>query len=286
MTLFSQGNEHETIILRRPFHLSGVSMKILVILGSPRKGNTWQAAERIRETMQEKAPVEWEYIMLRDLSLEQCRGCGSCFIKGEEFCPINDDVASVVEKMQDADGVIFATPVYALQVSGLMKVFIDRLSYILHRPRFFRQKALLLTTAGAVGTSDVLTYLDQIARVLGFDVAARVGILAEFVPESRKKENERELRAAAETFLAALRKGSRSSPGFSDVLLFHGQRATFDELGDLFPTDYAYWKDQGWLEPGRRYFVDVPVNPIYHAMGVLLEWYQRRQIRKDLRDAV
>ena len=272
--------------LSAPSHWCKARMKILVIMGSPRNGNTYHAAERIRETLQEKAPVEWEYVMLRNLHLEQCRGCGSCFVRGEDVCPIDDDVGSVVAKMQDADGVIFATPVYALQVSGLMKVFIDRLSYILHRPRFFRQKALILTTAGAVGTSDVLTYLDQIARVMGFDVAAKVGILAEFLPESRKKENERKLQAAAEEFLAALRKGSRPSPGFSDVLLFHGQRATFDELADQFPTDHAYWSDQGWLEPGCRYFVDVPVNPISHAAGTLLEWYQRRQIRKDLRDMV
>ena len=261
-------------------------MKILVIMGSPRKGNTYRAAERIREILQEKAPVEWEYVMLRDLCLEPCRGCGSCIVRGEDVCPIQDDVDSVVGKMEDADGVIFATPVYAMQVSGLMKLFIDRISYILHRPRFFRQKALILTTAGMVGISDVLKYLDLIAGVLGFEVAARVGFPAELVPEYQKRKNEEQLQAAAGAFLAALRKGSRSRPGFSDVLLFHGQRATFDELAEQFPTDHAYWTDHGWLEPGCRYFVDVPVNPVYHAAGIILEWYQRRQIRKDLQDMV
>ena len=49
-------------------------MKILVIMGSPRKGNTCRAAERIRVILQEMAPVEWEYVMLRDIHLEQCRG--------------------------------------------------------------------------------------------------------------------------------------------------------------------------------------------------------------------
>lgn len=261
-------------------------MKIVVIMGSPRRGNTYRAAERIHEILEEKIPVEWEYVMLGDIHLEQCQGCGSCIVRGEEFCPIHDDLGGIVEKMQDADGVIFATPVYAVQVSGLLKVFIDRLSYILHRPRFFRQRALLLTTAGMVGIRDVLKYLDQVARVMGFDVAARVGIIAEMVPESRRKENEQELQAAAEAFLAALQKGSRSTPGFSDVLIFHGQRATFDELADQFPADHAYWTDQGWLDPGCRYFVDVPVNPVYHAMGVALEWYQRRQIRNDLNEMV
>jgi multimeric flavodoxin WrbA len=48
--------------------------------------------------------------------------------------------------MHAADGVIFATPVYVMNVSALMKTFIDHFSYIYHRPRFFDKKALLLST--------------------------------------------------------------------------------------------------------------------------------------------
>jgi hypothetical protein len=81
-------------------------MKILVLLGSPRKGNTYPAAERIRKTMQEKALVEWWYVMLRDLCLEPCRGCGTC----------------VVEKMEDADGVIFATFISSVLVGNVWNV--------------------------------------------------------------------------------------------------------------------------------------------------------------------
>jgi NAD(P)H-dependent FMN reductase len=257
-------------------------MKILVIMGSPRKGNTFHAAERIREIIQEQVPVEWEYVMLGDLDPEQCRGCLSCFVKGEEYCPVKDDASNLEQKMQDADGVIFATPVYGMQVSGLMKVFIDRHSYIFHRPRFFRQKALLLTTAGVMGIRDVLNYLDGVARIWGFDVAARVGIIMGIPSEKRQKENERRLRAAAEAFLEALRRGSRAKPRFSDVIAFHAMRASFGELRDLSPADHTYWSDQGWLEKDRRYFVDVPVNPLYHFLGNIVEWYLRRQIRKDL----
>ena len=264
-------------------------MKILVIMGSPRKGNTFHATERIREILQQTLAVEWEYVMLRDVDLEQCRGCYTCFARGEEFCPIKDDASNLEQKMKDADGVIFATPVYGLQVSGLMKVFIDRHSYLFHRPRFFRQKALILTTAGAVGIKEVLNYLDLVARIWGFDVAARVGILSsatmEPLPAHREQENERRLQKGAAAFMEALQRNTRSKPGLMDVIFFHVGRAPSAELGKRAPADHHYWADQGWLEKGRRYYVDVPVNPLYHFIGQIVEWYLRRQIRKDMLSA-
>jgi multimeric flavodoxin WrbA len=259
-------------------------MKVLVIMGSPRKGNTYHAAERIREIMQEKARVDWEYVMLRDLNLEQCRGCANCIVKGEEFCPVNDDVSGLTRRMHDADGVIFASPVYSLQVTGLMKVFIDRHSYILHRPRFFGKKALILATAGAVGISEVLKYLDAVVHMWGFEVVGKAGIFEEFIPGTRQLENDQRLREAAEEFHASLQRKSPPRPGFMDIIVFHGLRATFDELGEVFPADRTYWGEKGWMEKDARYFVDVPVNPLYNAVGVLLEKFQRRQIRKDLRE--
>ena len=263
-------------------------IKVLVIMGSARKANTYRAAERIREILQEEAAVDWEYVVLGDVGLEQCRGCYTCFDRGEEYCPIKDDSALLEQKMHDADGVIFATPVYAFQVSGLMKVFIDRHSYIFHRPRFFRQKALLLTSAGAVGSKDVLEYLDTLARIWGFEVVARAGIVSHAkmgpLPAYRVRENEEKLQAAAKAFLAALRRGKRAKPGLFDVMAFHIGRAPCDELGERSPADHAYWAGKGWLEKGRRYYVDVPVNPVYHALGTVAEWYLRRRVRRDLRE--
>jgi multimeric flavodoxin WrbA len=263
-------------------------MKVLVIMGSPRKGNTYHAAERIREILQEKIPVEWEYVMLRDIDMEQCKGCFTCFERGERFCPLNDDASLLEQKMLEADGVIFATPVYGFQVSGLMKVFIDRHSYFFHRPRFFRQKALILTSTGAVGIKEVLKYLDLVTRIWGFDVAAKMGIVSSPtmgpLPARRVEENERRLEKAASAFMKALQRGTRSKPGLMNVIIFHVGRAPSDVLGERAPADHTYWTDQGWLEKGKRYYVDVPVNPLYHAIGNIVEWFLQRRIRKDLRE--
>jgi hypothetical protein len=97
------------------------------------------------------------------------------------------------------------------------------------------------------------------------------------------EENEKKLQKAAEAFLAALQRGTRSRPKLFDVIGFHVGRAPSDELGDLAPADHTYWKEKGWLEKGRRYYVDVPVNPLYHGIGVLVESYLRRKIRMELK---
>jgi len=127
--------------------------------------------------------------------------------------------------MQNADGVIFATPVYAFQISGLMKVFIDRHSYICHRSRFFRQKALILTSASAVGNREVLNYLYIVVRIWGFSVTARVGIISHAMmgplPADRVQENEQKLQVVAGTFFAALQGEKCSRPGLFDVMVFH-----------------------------------------------------------------
>jgi multimeric flavodoxin WrbA len=254
-----------------------------VIVGSPRLGNTMHAAQAIEERMQEIGPVAFDYCMLKDADLAHCRGCFVCFKKGEEHCPLRDNAPAIERSMQEADGVIFATPVYGMNVSGLFKTFVDRFSYIFHRPRFFDKKALLLTTTGAVGDKEVLDYLELVARIWGFEVAGRVALVTPpyDLPEDKVRRNTAKIDAAARAFHDSLHR-PRRSPAWKDIVVFHGMRATFRELADISPADYEYWEARGWLERTARYFVDVPVNPLYRAIGSLVEWYIGRQVRKEM----
>lgn len=262
-------------------------MRVLVVMGSPRKGNTYRAVKKIEEVMRSKGDVEFEYLMLKDANLSNCSGCFVCFMKGEDHCPIKDDAHLIEQKMHDADGVIFATPVYGMNVSALMKTFIDRFSYMFHRPRFFHKKALLLSTTGAIGLKNILDYLQLVASIWGFEISHRFGIVTPPMAISRKKElaNEQKLNKAAAIFYDALQKKDRRSPGFRDVIVFHAQKASFGELIQDSPTDHAYWKEQGWLRPQAKYYVDVPVNPVYNVIGWTAEQVLRRKIRKDMAEA-
>ena len=50
--------------------------------------------------------------------------------------------------MDAADGIIFASPVYVNDVSGIAKTWIDRLAYVCHRPAFAGKCAYLIATVG------------------------------------------------------------------------------------------------------------------------------------------
>jgi NAD(P)H-dependent FMN reductase len=255
--------------------------RVLVVMGSPRTGNTFQAAERIRELMEAYGPVEFAYLWLRDANLLPCRGCAVCVAKGEEYCPNRDDVPAIVQRMLEADGAILASPVYSWAVSGQLKVLIDRLSYTMHRPRFYDRKALVLVT-GMFATREVVDYLTRVAQFWGFEVAARAGLITPpTVTAAQQQKNERILATATDSFYHSLQPGRRRSPGLRQVLIFHGGRALIDEQKDGTPVDYRYWKEHGWLEPGARYYTDAPVNPVSAAIGLLVEQVMRRRARKS-----
>jgi multimeric flavodoxin WrbA len=263
--------------------------KILVIMGSPRKGNTFRACEELRGILEQELAVEFEYLWLKDANLLPCKGCYTCIPRGEEKCPNRDDAPLIELKMREADGVIFASPVYGMNVTGQMKIFVDRFCYIFHRPRFFDKKAFLLTTTGALGIREVLGYMDTVAGVWGFEVAGRAGLIippgSSPVPR-RITKNRKVLLQAAKEFSAALQMKTRKSPGLISVIIFHAQRAAFSQMEKVSPCDYQYWKTRGWLSPKARYYVDVPVNPLYGVIGSIFEWIQVRNIRKDLQEAV
>ena len=257
--------------------------KILVIMGSPRKGNTFRACEELRERMQEHIPTEFDYLWLKDADLAPCKGCLACFASGEDKCPNRDDGAEIARKMDEADGVIFATPVYGMNVSGQMKVFIDRFCYNFHRPRFFGKSALLLVTTGFMGQKEVLKYLGDVAWLWGFGIAGKAGLVTmDPLPKGRKEENKKAIAKAAGDFASALGRDTPRKPGLKDIIIFHGERASFSQLEKISPEDYRYWKEKGWLDRKTKYFTKVQVNPIYHAIGVVAEFFAARQVRKEL----
>jgi hypothetical protein len=65
-------------------------------------------------------------------------------------------------------------------------------------------------------------------------------------------------------------------------LVFRAQKASFGKLGLSSPADYAYWKEKGWLSPEAKYYVDVPVNPVYNTIGWISEQILERKMRKEM----
>lgn len=106
-------------------------MKITVFNGSPRAklGNTNVIVENFLEGARQ-AGAEAEQVYLAKYKINPCRGCKTCWEKTPGKCAQKDDMAELIEKVISSDVMGFATPVYADNVSGMLKNFIDRLIVI------------------------------------------------------------------------------------------------------------------------------------------------------------
>jgi multimeric flavodoxin WrbA len=70
--------------------------------------------------------------------------------------PIDDDVSKINEKLIQADGIIFSTPVYMENLSGILKTFIDRNYKWCHRSDLLRKPCLCDATTNGSGLENTL----------------------------------------------------------------------------------------------------------------------------------
>jgi putative NADPH-quinone reductase len=103
-------------------------MKITVFNGSSKAeaGNTQFMVDAFGEGAT-AAGAEIETVFLVKKNYKGCQGCFHCWMKTPGKCIFDDDVAEMLEKFKESDIVVFATPLYVDNVSGLMKNFMDRL---------------------------------------------------------------------------------------------------------------------------------------------------------------
>ena len=100
-------------------------MNVLIILGSPRKnGNSETLTRTIVEILTKELHIDVDYIRLTAHKITPCIGCGGCEKTG--MCVIKDDMIDLYEKLDNAEIIFLASPVYFYGPSAQIKTFIDR----------------------------------------------------------------------------------------------------------------------------------------------------------------
>lgn len=252
-------------------------MKVLAIMGSPRKkGNTFKAVERVKNTlvnMDEK--LDFEFLFLADCRLEMCKGCFTCFAKGEDKCPLKDERDLIYSKMMEADGIIIAAPTYAMGVPALMKNFIDRFAYTLHRPCFFDKVFLAVSTVGGVmGVKQALTQLALLSA--GAKKSLRLGVsMPPICMPMLEKKAAKQIRKNTKAFYYAMSKEKRRLPGLADFAYFGAFKimSAFESYKEACPADYAYYKE------ADGYFYPIGAHAVRRFLGKLLAAVMRLGMR-------
>lgn len=244
--------------------------KVTAFVGSSRKRNTYRAVEQYLDNMSTLGDFDTEIVVLSDYSLGICKGCQLCFNKGEAFCPLKDDRDVLFDKIKASDGVIFATPNYTWDMSGMMKVFLDRFGFICHRPRYFG-KVFTSIVVQAVGRGDkIVDTLDWTATILGFNTLKGMTITA-FDPRTEKQQHKinRDLAQHSRRFYNLLARPAVSAPSLSQLIFFRFGRTMIYTQADPASLDYQYFAGQGWFK--SDYFYPTHLGAMKKVAGALFD---------------
>jgi multimeric flavodoxin WrbA len=253
--------------------------KVTAFVGSGHKRLTHSAVRQFLDDLQAFGDVETELVTLSDHRIGTCRGCRLCFEKGEENCPMPDDRDLLIGKIMASDGVVFASPNYSFQVSGMMKVFLDRLGYAFHRPRFFGKTFTSIVTQGFFGGKKIVKYLDFAADCLGFNTVQGGCFTALDPPTAGEKaRRDRALAALSRRFHERMNGTPFPAPSFLKLWGFRMGRTNVRlELTET-DCDYRYYTDKGWID--SDYFYPVRLNPLKKAAGRFFDAAQARKTRQ------
>lgn len=223
-------------------------MKYLVFNGSPHKGNTWQLAKFIQKELQEISPEStFEEIQLSDLSLPFCTGCSLCFRKGHEYCPHYKIMKNIIDKIDKSDGLIFSMTTFNMQPNALTKNLIDHLCYMLHRPHFFKNKAIVVTTTGGVGAKNAVNYLAGWLKGIGFNYCYKLPVASYSWNDYKvNKKTKIKCKRLSEKFHKDVSSKKMHTPTLAVLIpynLFRGMSLGYVKGAEYETQDGVYWID-------------------------------------------
>jgi multimeric flavodoxin WrbA len=267
--------------------MESVPKRVTAFVGTARKKSTYNAVHQFLDNLKSLGDIEDEIVVLNDHRLGICRGCKTCFAKGEESCPLKDDDRDLlIEKMMASDGVVFASPNYSFQVSATMKMFLDRLGFVFHRPRFFGKTFTSIIAQGIYGGDKIVKYLDLVGGGLGFNTVKGCCITA-FDPmtETEKQKIDSALADHSRRFYEGLMRPAYGVPTLLGLWAFRTARTSIRLMLDDNSRDYTYYRDRGWFQ--SDYYYPTRLGPLKKAAGSFFDSMARSSTRKrvgDLRD--
>ena len=180
--MFQMGNE----ILNR--QTEERKTEIIILNGSPRQGNSVTAIHALKKGINEQYDVE--IIDTYKLNIAPCKACGTC--ECQKGCIDTDDTNPLVDKLVNADIIIFATPVYWWGITAQMKMVIDK-CYC--KGLLLKEKKIgVIATGGSPVTNEQYALIkgqfDCISNYLNWDFLFYEPIYASKKDDLAKDENE------------------------------------------------------------------------------------------------
>lgn len=196
-------------------------VRLLAVNGSYRENGAIDQAVEVAARTAAQAGAAVEVVRLRDFPIEFCLNCRECTqTPGEEpgECVQQDGMRELVQKIEAADGFIFASPTNFYSVTALFKRFMERLIVYAywpwgsHAPKYRKKgptkRAILIASSAAPGFLARLSYptLKQL-RITAKTVGAKpvgsvfVGLMAQAEDPKLPEKAEERVRAAVKKLI-------------------------------------------------------------------------------------
>ena len=117
--------------------------KVVILSSSPRKNGNTETLCRQFEKGALEAGHQVEFVRVADQKLGYCQACYVCKKTGK--CFQNDGLNELAQKLIDADVILFSSPAYFYNMTGQLKVLIDRL--VSFYPRINNKDIYIFTAA-------------------------------------------------------------------------------------------------------------------------------------------
>lgn len=183
--------------------------KVVIFNGSPRKdGNTATILQMIERGAKEHHATVKVYNLFK-LRMSACQGCFGC--RMQDDCVINDEMKKAIDDIKDADAVVIGSPVYFMQINGMVKNLYDRLFPLMGvdgTPRYGQKKIVTVYTQGGEDPTMFETYFDFLAQTAfpSFGFVDEHRIICPCATNPETAENNRELKQSAYDVGIALAK--------------------------------------------------------------------------------
>ena len=144
--------------------------KIIVLNGSARKnGNTAKLVEAFTDGAK-SAGNQVKIFDLDNMIINSCKGCLKAGRNSKSPCSQKDDMEQIYAEFEDADVIVFASPVYFWTITGTLKTVADRLYAELECLGYgrFSKESVLLMTADGGDYSQAVTWYRTYERNLGW----------------------------------------------------------------------------------------------------------------------
>jgi len=232
--------------------------QVVAALGGKRNGNTHNLLKYLEKILNQN-DIELKVIFLNEMNIQDCRGCETCVLG--DGCVIDDDMSNITKDIMKADGIIIASPIYNNNISGKMKMFIDKTVKWSHSPILTSKPYIGVITTSSSGLNITLKYL----TIVGVNWGAHpIGNIWASKRTTNMKKNKRIL----SKFISAINQDSSNHrPTLNQIMQFQRKKVL---AKTVFPNDYPYWNEKDWLD--KPYYYKCKINPFKRFLGAFFYW--------------